>query len=518
LKNRREFLLYEQFRHGLFRVVAYSGRYGIRPGMPLAEATALGNVECQEHDPLADRTALLRLAGWCEQFGPIVGIEEPDNLLVDISGLGPLFAGEERLAEQVVRAFQQLGLTARVAIADTVGTAWALAHFGKQFPIVIPPGNTALALAELPIAALRLSPSIFELLAELGLAQIGQLQSLPREALAARFDPQLMLRLDQTMGEVAEPIVSHRPPPEMAAQVQLEDPITNRVALEQVLAQLLEEISRQLTTRQQGAIQLECRLQGETRQQTKLLIGLFRASAQPRHLLELARMQLERLVLPGPISVVSLAVLTSAPLSSWQPELFENKSRREIRHQAALLIDRLSNRLGRASVVQALSVPDAQPEFAFRYEPLTGVVKPSPRGEGRVRGKRQFGHGLPTVTRRQETFGRNRVQGQETGAQRSAIGERIPLLHRHRPVRLQREPAALEVVSVVPHGPPIQFYLHGTWQRVAHAWGPERIQTGWWRGRYIQRDYYRVETTTGARFWVFRRLSDETWFLQGVFD
>ena len=95
--------------------------------MSLAEATALAPVECQEHDPLADRTALLKLAGWCEQFGPIVGIEEPDNLLIDITGLGPLFGGEERLAEQVVRAFQRLGLTARVAIADTVGAAWGCA-------------------------------------------------------------------------------------------------------------------------------------------------------------------------------------------------------------------------------------------------------------------------------------------------------------------------------------------------------------------------------------------------------
>ncbi len=102
------------------------------PGMSLAEATALGNVECQENDPLADRAALLQLAGWCEQFGPIVGIEEPDNLLVDVTGLGSLFGGEERLAEQVVRAFQRLGLTVRVAIADTVGAAWAICTFGKR--------------------------------------------------------------------------------------------------------------------------------------------------------------------------------------------------------------------------------------------------------------------------------------------------------------------------------------------------------------------------------------------------
>ena len=236
----RELLLYEQFRRGSFRVVACSGRYGIRPGMSLAEATALGNVECQEHDPLADRAALTKLAGWCEQFGPIVGIEEPDNLLVDVTGLGSLFGGEERLAEQVMRAFQRLGLTARVAIADTVGAAWAISHFEKEFPIVIPPGNTASALAILPVAALRISPSMIELLAELGLTQIGQLQSLPREAMAARFDPQLCLRLDQATGLMAEPILSHRPLPEITAHMQLEDSIRDRAALEVAL----DEIAR----------------------------------------------------------------------------------------------------------------------------------------------------------------------------------------------------------------------------------------------------------------------------------
>jgi protein ImuB len=537
----RELLLYEQFRRGSFRVVACSGRYGIRPGMSLAEATALGNVECQEHDPLADRAALTKLAGWCEQFGPIVGIEEPDNLLVDVTGLGSLFGGEERLAEQVMRAFQRLGLTARVAIADTVGAAWAISHFEKEFPIVIPPGNTASALAILPVAALRISPSMIELLAELGLTQIGQLQSLPREAMAARFDPQLCLRLDQATGLMAEPILSHRPLPEITAHMQLEDSIRDRAALEVALTKLLDQISRQLIARQQGAVQLECCLQCETHQPTKLLIGLFRASAHPRHLLELTRLQLERLLLPGPVSAVSLAVLMSAPLTLWQPELFESNSRREIRRQAALLIDHLSNRLGRAAVVQAIDVPDAQPEFAFRYEFLTGIAARRTRpvgGESLRRSSKSKGAiGSANVRVHKNVTGVSGIRvpltlpvlpGRKAGKKTSLLrntGRASGTRHREqaslfrlRPVRLEREPLALEVLSVVPHGPPIQFYLQGTWQRVTRAWGPERIQTGWWRGRYVQRDYYRVETPTGARFWLFRRLSDETWFLHGVFD
>jgi protein ImuB len=52
---------------------------------------------------------------------------------------------------------------------------------------------------------------------------------------------------------------------------------------------------------------------------------------------------------------------------------------------------------------------------------------------------------------------------------------------------------------------------------VSHVWGPERIETGWWRGADIRRDYFLVETTAGERFWLFRSLADNTWFLHGVF-
>ena len=52
----------------------------------------------------------------------------------------------------------------------------------------------------------------------------------------------------------------------------------------------------------------------------------------------------------------------------------------------------------------------------------------------------------------------------------------------------------------------------------SRIWGPERIQTGWWRGQSALRDYYRVETAEGQWFWLFRQLSDRRWFLHGVFE
>jgi hypothetical protein len=36
--------------------------------------------------------------------------------------------------------------------------------------------------------------------------------------------------------------------------------------------------------------------------------------------------------------------------------------------------------------------------------------------------------------------------------------------------------------------------------------------------RHILRDYYRAETSTLRRFWLFRRHQDSAWFLHGEFD
>jgi protein ImuB len=439
--------------------------------MPLAEAAAIVKAHFEEHDPHADHAMLLQLAAWCEQFSPVVGTEQSDNLFLDITGIGSLFGSEESLAQQVLKGFQKLGYIVRISIADTAGAAWAISHFDNETPVTIPPQQTIERLSALPIASLRLTDQI-NTLAELGIERVEQLMALPRAALASRFDPQLLLRLDQTTGLVPEPIISHRPPPDITIQTHLEYPTADRQVVDFVLAQLMDRIIKGLIERQQGAIQLECNLQCETNESVKVVIGLFRASADPKHLLGLTRMRLDRITSPSPVKTVRLSVLISAPLQTWQPELFES-SQREDRRQIALLVDRLSSRLGRNSVVRAVPQAESQPELAFRYEPLTGNV--------------------PRKTKQKNW-------------------KRLP-----RPLRLQNEPVSLEVMSVVPDGPPIQFQFKGL-HRVAHALGPERIQTGWWHGRYVQRDYYRIETSTGKRFWLFRRLVDGKWFLHGVFD
>ncbi|TAL86035.1 MAG: DNA polymerase Y family protein [Rhodanobacter sp.] len=48
--------------------------------------------------------------------------------------------------------------------------------------------------------------------------------------------------------------------------------------------------------------------------------------------------------------------------------------------------------------------------------------------------------------------------------------------------------------------------------------GPERLETGWWDGGEVCRDYYVVETAQGQRAWAFCAPGEQTgWMLQGWF-
>ena len=490
--KRRLIAVYEQ-RQGL-RVVA-SNHPDVHPGLPLAEATG---TQHERYDPLADLATLQRVAEWCEQFSPLVAIEQPTTyfdrpecLFLDITGLAQVFHSETALAERICRAFARRNLELRLAIADTLGMAWGLAHFSDALVCIAQRGNQA-RFAALPVAALRLPPAMIDVLAELGIVRVEQLLALPRAGLAARLGAELIDRLDQALGDKAELLEPHRAEPDIVVTRQFEFPLEKRPTIEAVLAPLMEEVAAKLAARQHGAIQIECTLHCPQHDSLKLLVSLFEASCDPQHLFALLQMRLERAVLPGPVGSLQLAVLHSARLVCRQQELFAAGQNHE--REQSLLIDRLSGRLGREAVVRAELVADAQPEYAYRYEPLAG--------------KKRIVRASPTKAKRSK---KTHTDAKEETQPADKNVRPLP----DRPLLLEPRPIPLDVVAVAPAGPPMQFRWQGEQHRTRRSWGPERIQTGWWRGRYIRRDYYRVESDQGPHYWLFR--SGGKWFLHGIF-
>lgn len=533
---RRPLVLYTAARRSQLVVTACSfcaAKRGIVPGMLLAEAQALGvgepPVQFAQHDPQADRKALRALAEECLRFSPWVALEEADepaSIFLDVSGFTLGYGNEAELACAVACYFHWRGYQARIAVADTIGAAWAMAQepgneerrmkneepeshphpvrdqdftAGIQNPVldteysvpgssiphsalriphctvaIIPPARQNVALADLDVAALRLPELAVRLLYQFDIRRIGQLLSLPRESLPSRFGPEVALRIDQALGNAVELLTPIQIIEPVEASWSFDPPVADSRLIENVLEPLLEQILKQLQALQLGIQRLLCSLQATAGEPISVSVGLLQPSASAKHLLELLHLHLERVRAEAEITHVRLRADGIERLEFHQEHLFPDPDA-ERRRYLATLIERLSSRLGEKRVLQPRLYPDAQPEFAFRCTPWV-----------------------------QDTVNAIKKSQAESG-------QPLP----KRPACIQPRPAAIKVMAIVPDGPPLRF----EWQHNEHVvnryWGPERIETGWWRGRDIHRDYYFVETTEGKRFWLFRNRDDEMWFFHG---
>ncbi|MEP0845777.1 MAG: DNA polymerase Y family protein [Phycisphaerae bacterium] len=456
---------------------------GIRPGMTLAQAQAIApELLWDEHDAGGDHRTLERLAEWALRFSPVVEPYRGKALLLDVTGCERLFHGEHNLARQAADGARRQGFQARAAIADTLGAAYALACAGDEAALVVPPGQNSAFLAPLPPEALRIDPQVVERLDAVGVRCIGDLLMLPWSLLPARFGPQLVLRLQQALGEVFEPLAAHVPQPPPAAEHALEQPVSEPSIVQRIVLRLLDELLARLVQRGLALRRLDCVLVFEHAPPVAQSVRLSRGTRARCHVSELVLRRLEHTALGTGVVGVRL-VARDAP--RWQPaqgELFEPQDPGG-QQQLGVLLDHLASRLGHEAIVRPSLVDDHQPERAFRYTPVCDA-------------------GLRTDACPTVRFGGAGV----TNAAHCPV-----------PARLIERPIPIRVIAVVPDGPPTWLSWQGREFVVTDAAGPQRIETGWWRGPDVRRDYFRVSAESGEQFWVFHSATDDRWYLHGMF-
>jgi len=518
----------------------------------------------------------LQIVERCGQFSPIVGFEPTDrhSVFLDVTGLAHLFGGETAMAEAMVRDLAPLGFTVRAAVADTIGAVWAAVHYCKLqiADSLVPtlrvgthdlrrsasPGSTqsvekrgfprgawepepaicnlqsSAFLHPLPIEALRLPPETVRLLHDLGLARVGQLEALPREEFLSRFGPVLLRRMDQAFGRLDEPVPACVLPPKFEAGWSAEHPTARRETIGAAIEWLIARVAAMLARCGRGALRLDCRLTLEINNQQStihnlcakgdspifadtrigtvpnlpLSVGLFQPTADAKRLFDLVQLQLERLRIGSPVTAVDMAASLTAPLEPRkQATLFDLDGDPRRPRRLAALVERLGSRLGSRAVVGVRLRPEAQPELSWHYDPLVGRQR-----RNLVRLPENSCHGETPPHCNGGALGSGKNFSEVT------LGKRLPSELPPRPLRLLPRPLPVAVTSIAPDGPPLRFLFDGCVYAVVRSWGPERIETGWWRGRPVGRDYFRVETAAASRFWLFRRLRDGKWFLHGLFE
>ncbi|MGB7661029.1 MAG: DNA polymerase Y family protein, partial [Pseudolabrys sp.] len=174
-------------------------RLGLTCGLALAQARAMHpDIDVAAEDVEADAALLDSIADWCLRYTPLVACDMPDGLLLDISGCAHLYGGERELIADLSGRLEKSGFAYSLAIAGTIGSAWAAARYGE--PASYACGEERSVLAPLPLSALRLPPATVASLARVGLKRIGDIVDLPRAPLTARFGPDVLRQLDRALG------------------------------------------------------------------------------------------------------------------------------------------------------------------------------------------------------------------------------------------------------------------------------------------------------------------------------
>ncbi|WP_041401317.1 Y-family DNA polymerase [Planctopirus limnophila] len=477
-------LLTERMQRGEF--VRYGNRLaqkrGVRVGMPVSEARTFfqprDRIIMEAVQSPQDRQALIELALRCERFSFRIGLEDtdrPESILMDVTGVAQFFSGEQALAEELDRALSNKRYHSRIAISETIGSAWAAAHFlaGSHQPVVIPAGELH-RLEPLPVMGLRLDDSTLAKLQRLGIQTIRQVLDLDRASLTRRFGAEIVTRLDQLKGRRPESITPCHPLPTYRVERNLEEGISHPEAIEHLWSLLLRQLLDLLTPKCLGTRHLECRLIMEDRTSQSLSLRLCEATSDQQHITDLLRFQQEKLRLPSPVITLIMEALDVSPLEAAQQELFDGGTRGHAR-QFSMLVNRLSSRLGAEAVLVPCLLPDPVPERAVQM------------------------HQVSDVNSAESTTFPARFHGVD------------------RPTALFPEPRPVEVIAMLPDGPPAVLFWQGIRFDISYSTEPERIESGWWDGEYVCRDYYRVETASGQWLWVFRRLQDHCWFWHGEF-
>jgi protein ImuB len=397
---------------------------------------------------------LQKLCLHAHSFTSFVSIEPPNALLLEIKGSVKLFGSLKQLYADLDEGWRRLELPAHSAIAPSTLAALWLARAGGSSQIE----DIELLpgqLAKVPIACTAWDIERLETLRAMGIICLGELLRLPRTGIARRLGPAVVQDLDIALGRQPAPRRAFVRRERFRERCDFEAEIEHVAYLEKALEPLIERCARFLRRRQSGIQALLLRLMHREGPATRVQLGLASITSEQRRLSDVLCQKLARLELRAPVRGMELISGALRGLSASSLDVFAGFTGAGSRDSAPQLVERLRARLGEEAVYGVCLIAEHRPEAAWR----------------RVHELR-----LTTAARVEE----------------ESTEQKLP-----RPVWLLHEPLPLPKPEILQ--------------------GPERIESGWWDGKGVARDYYVARQRHGARLWVFQERQSKRWYLHGVF-
>ena len=465
--------------------------FGLEIGLPLANARAIcPHLTVFDADAAADAKALNDIADWCDRFTPLLALDSPHGLFLDITGCAHLFGGEAVMMRLLCDVLTAQGFVVSAAIAGTSVCARTMTrHVHGR---IIGDGEEADAVRPLPVSALGAGDAVVTGLRRAGLKTIGDVASRERHEITARFGAGFTTLLEHALGQGDAPISPRKPLPDYIVEKRFAEPIATEGVISVTLSRLAEMLVGAMGQQGKGARRLEAcffRTDGAVR---AIAVDTGQPVTRADMIDRLFRERLEALndpLDPGfGFDLIRLSASRTEIVVQQQRDLDANVHDND---ELAALIDRIAARIGGQRVVVHLPQDTHIPERAV-----------------------------------QAVSAQHHLAAAAQAAWPARMDEEPPL-------RLFERPEPIKVpFATVPDGPPHHF----TWRRATHAVvrveGPERIAMEWWRhnGQALTRDYFRVEDEAGLRFWIYRdglygselvteegEPAPSNWFVHGLF-
>ncbi len=449
-------------------------KQGINTGMALADARAIiPSLKYLDDKPEPSGKLLQSIAEYCIRFSPLVAVDPPDGLILEVTGCAHLWGSETDYVTFMVNRFKGMGYDVRAAMADTIGAAWAISRFGKN-QLVIESGQQKSAMLQLPPASLRLDGLVVELLHKLGLTLINDFIGIPRSALRRRFGEALIKRIDQAVGNEEEFMLPVQVTATFEERLSCLEPIVTIAGIEIALQRLLETLCDRLKKEDKGlrsAIFKCYRVDGKIE---KINIGTNQASYNLVHLFKLFELKLGMIEPALGIELFILEATNVEEAPRVQEKLWEGICGID-NIKFSELMDRIAGKIGAGNIHRYLLEEHYWPERSIKS---ASSVHEKSNAEWKT--------------------------------------------DKPRPMQLLSIPLHIEVTAPIPDYPPMNFRYKNKLHKVLKADGPERIEQEWWLQEGEHRDYYAVEDENGNRYWLFRSghyTGDKRnqWFIHGFF-
>ena len=433
---------------------------GIVPGATLATAHSIQPaLKYRQRDTTLELERLHMLGDILYRFSGYVSIQAPDNVLLEIGGSLKLFQTAERLTLEAVRVCRALGHRATAGVSTTPWAAIALAR--SESP----------ALADVPLvdAGLEMAGvknTVIERLANMGIYTLGGLLNLPARSVGTRFGKPLLQYLSQLRGELADPRQALQPAQGFQRDLHLLSPLRGKQELSgdprSPMNRLGHELQHWLVAHQLGCEDVVWNFLSHTaHQQISMTVHFAKGKQSAADILRISDLKLMQIDLPEEVLSVNLQAIHTRPWIGSSSTLFQLAG--EQPDSAGNIIDEFNARLGVGVCRRIQTLDQHTPEATWQAPAARSLEKIQSSISGKASVESTFLY------------------------------------------RLKRRPLWL-------FDPPRQVHL----AELELRQGPERIQSQWWQGDLVSRDYYIAQHRTGAECWAFVDHKAQ-WYLHGYF-